>query len=91
MAEPSDVIKSTQRSLRRCQDYAPTLGFYAANAFAALPGMLVVFGVDRLIADPEKYLKGRRFALLVNQSSVAANGRYLYEALIAGGYPPVKI
>ncbi|MBX3723940.1 MAG: hypothetical protein KF713_18985 [Turneriella sp.] len=53
--------------------------------------MLVVFGVDRLIADPEKYLKGRRFALLVNQSSVAANGRYLYEALIAGGYPPVKI
>lgn len=53
--------------------------------------MPVTFGVDRLLADPQKYLKGRRFALLVNQSSVASDGRYLFEALIQGGYPPVKI
>jgi uncharacterized protein YbbC (DUF1343 family) len=53
--------------------------------------MPVTFGIDRLIADPEKYLKGRRFALLVNQSSVAANGIYLFEALMAQGFKPEKI
>jgi uncharacterized protein YbbC (DUF1343 family) len=53
--------------------------------------MQIPFGIDRLLADPQKYLKGRRFALLVNQSSVASDGRYLFEALIAAGYPPVKI
>jgi uncharacterized protein YbbC (DUF1343 family) len=53
--------------------------------------MRTIFGIDRLIAKPEKYLKGKRFALLVNQSSVAADGRYLFEALIAQGFRPEKI
>ncbi len=53
--------------------------------------MSVTFGVDRLTADPGKYLKGRRFALLVNQSSVATNGKYLFEALMAQGFRPEKI
>lgn len=53
--------------------------------------MRTTFGIDRLLADPGKYLKGKRFALLVNQSSVAADGRYLFEALIAQGYKPEKI
>jgi uncharacterized protein YbbC (DUF1343 family) len=53
--------------------------------------MRTMFGIDRLIANPDKYLKGKRFALLVNQSSVAADGRYLFEALIAQGFRPEKI
>lgn len=53
--------------------------------------MRTTFGIDRLIADPGKYLKGKRFALLVNQSSVAADGRYLFEALSAQGYKAEKI
>ncbi|MFZ5628910.1 MAG: exo-beta-N-acetylmuramidase NamZ family protein [Spirochaetota bacterium] len=53
--------------------------------------MRTTFGIDRLLADPGKYLKGKRFALLVNQSSVAADGPYLFEALIAQGYKPEKI
>jgi uncharacterized protein YbbC (DUF1343 family) len=53
--------------------------------------MRTIFGIDRLIANPDKYLKGKRFALLVNQSSVAADGRYLFETLISSGYPPQKI
>lgn len=53
--------------------------------------MRTTFGIDRLLADPGKYLKGKRFALLVNQSSVAADGRYLFEALIAQGYKAEKI
>jgi len=53
--------------------------------------MRTTFGIDRLLAEPGKYLKGKRFALLVNQSSVASNGRYLFEALSAQGYRPEKI
>lgn len=53
--------------------------------------MPVTFGVDKLIANPDKYLKGRRFALLVNQSSVAADGHYLFEALMSKGFKPEKI
>ncbi len=53
--------------------------------------MRTTFGIDRLIADPGKYLKGKRFALLVNQSSVAADGRYLFEALSTQGYHAEKI
>jgi len=53
--------------------------------------MRTTFGIDRLLADPGKYLKGKRFALLVNQSSVAANGKYLFEALIGKGFKPEKI
>lgn len=53
--------------------------------------MRTQFGIDRLLADPGKYLKGKRFALLVNQSSVAADGRYLFEALLARGFRPEKI
>ncbi len=53
--------------------------------------MRTTFGIDRLIADPGKYLNGKRFALLVNQSSVAADGRYLFEALLAKGFKPEKI
>lgn len=53
--------------------------------------MRTTFGIDRLIADPGKYLKGKRFALLVNQSSVAADGRYLFGALNAQGYQAEKI
>lgn len=53
--------------------------------------MRTVFGIDRLLADPGKYLKGKRFALLVNQSSVAADGKYLFEALLQQGFKPEKI
>jgi uncharacterized protein YbbC (DUF1343 family) len=53
--------------------------------------MRTIFGIDRLLADPGKYLKGKRFALLVNQSSVATDGRYLFEALSAQGYRAEKI
>lgn len=53
--------------------------------------MRTIFGIDRLLADPGMYLRGKRFALLVNQSSVAPDGRYLIEALIAQGYKPEKI
>ncbi len=53
--------------------------------------MRTTFGIDRLLADPGKYLKGKRFALLVNQSSVAADGKYLFEALLANGFKPEKI
>lgn len=53
--------------------------------------MRTTFGVDRLIADPGKYLKGKRFALLVNQSSISSDGRYLFEALGAQGYKAEKI
>ncbi|MBL8033130.1 MAG: DUF1343 domain-containing protein [Leptospiraceae bacterium] len=53
--------------------------------------MRTVFGIDRLLADPDKYLKGKRFALLVNQSSVAADGKYLFEALLQQGFKPEKI
>jgi uncharacterized protein YbbC (DUF1343 family) len=53
--------------------------------------MRTTFGIDRLLAKPGKYLKGKRFALFVNQSSVASNGRYLFEALSAQGYRPEKI
>lgn len=53
--------------------------------------MRTVFGIDLLLADPGKYLTGKRFALLVNQSSVAADGKYLFEALIAKGFKPEKI
>jgi uncharacterized protein YbbC (DUF1343 family) len=53
--------------------------------------MRTTFGIDRLLADPGKYLNGKRFALLVNQSSVAADGRYLFEALLAKGFKPEKI
>lgn len=53
--------------------------------------MRTTFGIDRLIADPGKYLKGKRFALLVNQSSISSDGRYLFEALGAQGYKAEKI
>lgn len=53
--------------------------------------MRTTFGIDRLIADPDKYLKGKRFALLVNQSSISSDGRYLFEALGAQGYKAEKI
>lgn len=53
--------------------------------------MRTIFGIDKLLADPGKYLTGKRFALLVNQSSVAADGRYLFEALMAQGFKPEKI
>lgn len=53
--------------------------------------MHTVFGIDRLLAEPAQYLAGKRFALLVNQSSVAADGRYLFEALVAQGYKAEKI
>lgn len=53
--------------------------------------MRTVFGIDRLLADPGKYLKGKRFALLVNQSSVAADGKYLFEALLQQRFKPEKI
>lgn len=53
--------------------------------------MRTTFGIDRLIADPGKYLKGKRFALLVNQSSISSAGRYLFEALGAQGYRAEKI
>jgi len=53
--------------------------------------MPVTYGVDQLVAGAEKYLKGKHFALLVNQSSVCSDGRYSFEALTAGGYTPEKI
>lgn len=53
--------------------------------------MPVTFGVDRLIQNPEKYLRGKRFGMLVNQSSVTRNGRYSFEALMQGGFNPDKI
>ncbi len=53
--------------------------------------MRTTFSIDRLIADPGKYLKGKRFALLVNQSSISSDGRYLFEALGAQGYKAEKI
>lgn len=53
--------------------------------------MPVPFGIDKIIADPGRYLKSRRFALLVNQSSVASDGSYLFEALMTQGYKPEKI
>lgn len=53
--------------------------------------MRTTFGIDRLLAEPGKYLAGKRFALLVNQSSVAADGKYLFEALLAKGFKPEKI
>ena len=53
--------------------------------------MAVIFGIDRLLADPGKYLKGKRFALLVNQSSIARDGKYLFEGLLVRGFTPEKI
>lgn len=53
--------------------------------------MQTTFGIDNLLADPGKYLKGKRFALLVNQSSIARDGKYLFEALLARGFRPEKI
>lgn len=53
--------------------------------------MRTTFGIDKFLADPGQYLKGKRFALLVNQSSVAADGKYLFEALLAKGFRPEKI
>lgn len=53
--------------------------------------MRTTFGIDRLLAEPGKYLQGKRFALLVNQSSIARDGKYLFEALIARGFTPEKI
>jgi len=53
--------------------------------------MAVKFGIDRLLADPARYLAGKKFALLVNQSSVASDGRYLFECLLQGGFTPEKM
>lgn len=35
-------------------------------------------GLDRLLADPFRYLKGRRVGLVANHTSVAADGRYSF-------------
>lgn len=43
----------------------------------------VRFGIDALLADPERYLDGRRVALLANQSSLTAAGTPTLEALRA--------
>ncbi len=53
--------------------------------------MRVEFGIDRLCTNAEKYLKGKRFALLQNQSAVTTDGRYLFEALSSVGFIPVKL
>jgi uncharacterized protein YbbC (DUF1343 family) len=53
--------------------------------------MIVQNGVDILVAAPETYLKGKRFALLVNQSSVTQAGQYLFERLVTAGFHPEKI
>ncbi|MBS0619620.1 MAG: DUF1343 domain-containing protein [Spirochaetes bacterium] len=53
--------------------------------------MAVKFGIDRLLADPARYLGGKKFVLLANQSSVASDGRYLFERLMQGGFTPQKI
>jgi uncharacterized protein YbbC (DUF1343 family) len=41
------------------------------------------FGIDRLIADPSRFLGGRRVALLANQASLTADGTPTLEALRA--------
>ncbi|MDH5458999.1 MAG: DUF1343 domain-containing protein, partial [Nitrospinota bacterium] len=35
----------------------------------------VTTGLERLLAEPKKYLKGKRVGLLINQTSVAEDGR----------------
>lgn len=39
------------------------------------------FGIDALLAEPERYLEGRKVALLANQASLTADGRPTLEAL----------
>ncbi|MCX7633613.1 MAG: DUF1343 domain-containing protein [Turneriella sp.] len=48
-------------------------------------------GLDIFLAEPQRYLQNRRFALLANQSSVAADGRYSFEALCAMGIFPERL
>lgn len=42
---------------------------------------MIQFGVDTLIADPGRFLDGRRVALLANQASLTADGNSTLEAL----------
>lgn len=39
------------------------------------------FGIDALLAEPERYLVGRKVALLANQASLTSDGRPTLEAL----------
>ena len=49
----------------------------------ASAGSRVRFGIDALLADPDRFLEGRRVALLANQSSLTADGIPTLEALRA--------
>ncbi|HRP69457.1 MAG TPA: DUF1343 domain-containing protein, partial [Turneriella sp.] len=53
--------------------------------------MAVTLGAEVLLQEADRYLKGKKFALLVNQSAVTKGGLYLFEALLKKGYKPEKI
>lgn len=53
--------------------------------------MQVAFGIDIFLENAERYLKGKNFALFVNQSSVSREGKYLFEVLLQKGLTPKKI